>query len=79
MISEFQQLSQKIEQLALLVQDLRSENAQLRLEVVSLRSDNQDANQRIELAYQRVAALLAQLPPDPEEIAAADGMEEEVA
>ena len=79
MISEFQQLSQKIEQLALLVQNLRSENAQLRLEVVSLRSDNHDANQRIELAYQRVASLLAQLPPDPAEIAATDGIDEEAA
>lgn len=65
MISEFQQLSQKIEQLAQAVFELRSQNAQLRLEITGLRQQNDDANARIKQAHGRVAALLEHLPPDP--------------
>ncbi len=62
MISEFQLLSQKIEQLALLTTQLRSENAELRLQVSSLRAENTDAKERISYAYRQIAILIEKLP-----------------
>lgn len=82
MISEFQQISQKIMQLALLAQHLRSENAELRLQLAQLRAENESCKARMQQAGERVAALLDKLPPAAEndqEIAANDGLEEEIA
>lgn len=68
MSSEFQQLADKVAQLARLAQSLRDENAELRRNVKALTDDNAQLNQRIDEAYQRVAAVLAELPaPEPEE------------
>jgi cell division protein ZapB len=65
MVSEFHQLSEKIVQLAELAQSLRRENADLRLTLASLTSENADLAKRIEEAYQRVSALLDKIPtPD---------------
>lgn len=65
MISEFQLLSQKIEQLASLANQLRSENAELRLQLSSLRAENAASHERIHYAYQRISALMEKLPPEP--------------
>jgi cell division protein ZapB len=62
MISEFQQLSQKVDQLAELTLLLRRENAELRLRVVALTVDNAAAAERRQEAYQRVSALLEKIP-----------------
>lgn len=62
MISEFHQLSEKIVQLAELAQSLRRENAELRLTVASLTTENEDLAKRIEEAYRRVSALLDKIP-----------------
>ncbi len=65
MVSEFHQLSEKIVQLAELTQSLRRENADLRLTVASLNTENADLAKRIEEAYRRVSALLDKIPmPD---------------
>lgn len=62
MISEFNQLSEKISQLAELAQALRRENADLRLNVAMLRAENADLSTRMREAQQRVAALLEKIP-----------------
>jgi hypothetical protein len=65
MVSEFHQLSDKINRLADLAQSLRRENADLRLTVASLTAENADLAKRIEEAYRRVSALLEKIPaPD---------------
>lgn len=72
MISEFHQLSEKIEQLAELAGSLRRENAQLRASLAAATTENADLARRIEEACQRVSALLEQIP-------AADEANEEAA
>lgn len=72
MISEFHQLSEKIEQLAELTGSLRRENAELRASLAAATAENADLAKRIEEAYQRVSALLEQIP-------AADEANEETA
>ncbi|NUU02770.1 DUF904 domain-containing protein [Herbaspirillum robiniae] len=68
MSSEFQQLADKVAQLARLAQSLRDENTELRRNVKALTEDNAQLNQRIDEAYQRVAAVLSELPvAEPEE------------
>lgn len=67
MISEFHQLSEKIVQLAELAQSLRRENAELRLTVASLTTENEDLARRIEEAYRRVSALLDKIPATGEQ------------
>ncbi|GIZ52012.1 DUF904 domain-containing protein [Noviherbaspirillum aridicola] len=64
MISEFHQLADKVTRLAGLADELRRENAELRLNVASLRAENAELAQRIDEAYRRVSALLAQIPAD---------------
>lgn len=66
MISEFQDLSDKISRLAELTQSLRHENAQLRESNKLLSDENVAFMQRLSEAQRRVEALLAQLPA-PEE------------
>jgi ribosomal protein L29 len=62
MISEFQHLSEKISQLAELARALRRENAELRLKLTTLDTENADLTGRIEEAQRRVAALLEKIP-----------------
>jgi predicted nuclease with TOPRIM domain len=67
MISEFQDLSDKIDRLAELTQSLRHENAQLRESNKLLGDENLAFMQRLGEAQRRVEALLAQLPaPAPD-------------
>lgn len=62
MSSEFHQLSEKIAQLVAMTQSLRRENADLRLHVATLKTENVELTRRMEEAYQRVTAVLEQLP-----------------
>lgn len=76
MSSEFLQLAEKVTQLAKLAQGLREENAELRRKVKLLSEDNTTLASRVDQAYQRVSAVLAQLPvAEVEEEAAAAGEE----
>jgi uncharacterized protein (TIGR02449 family) len=63
MISEFQELSDKIDRLAQLAQSLRSENYLLRQANALLSAENVDFKNRLLQAQQRVEAMLAQLEP----------------
>ena len=65
MISEFQDLSDKIDRLAQLAQTLRSENFLLRQANALLSAENVDFKNRLIEAQHRVEALLAQLDPEP--------------
>ncbi|HEY6774529.1 MAG TPA: DUF904 domain-containing protein, partial [Oxalicibacterium sp.] len=62
MISDFQDLSEKISQLAAMTQALRSENAELRMRAVSLEAENTELAHRMQQAHDRVAALLEKIP-----------------
>ena len=63
MISDFQELSDKIAQLAELTHSLRRENAQLRQANSALVAENAGYQHRLAEAHQRVSALLEQIPP----------------
>ena len=65
MISEFQDLSDKIDRLAQLTQSLRSENYLLRQANALLSAENVDFKNRLIEAQHRVEALLSQLDPVP--------------
>ncbi|MFK3739983.1 hypothetical protein [Massilia sp. TN1-12] len=74
MISEFQELSEKIEKLAELTQSLRSENYLLRQANALLAAENVDFKNRLLVAQHRLETLLLQLdPPTPVEPAADTG------
>lgn len=62
MISDFHQLYEKISQLAELSQSLRSENAELRLNVAALINENANLAKRMQEAHQRVTALMDKIP-----------------
>jgi len=62
MISEFQDLSDKIDRLAALTQALRSENYLLRQANALLSAENLDFKERMLEAQRRVEALIGQLP-----------------
>lgn len=62
MISEFDLLYEKINQLAELAQSLRRENADLRLNIATVAAENADLSRRMLEAYQRVSALLEKIP-----------------
>ena len=73
MISEFQQLSQKIDQLAQLTHTLRLENVELRQRLAVTSDDYAACQQRMRAAQERLAALIAHLPaPEAEEADDAD-------
>ncbi|HEX7645073.1 MAG TPA: DUF904 domain-containing protein [Burkholderiaceae bacterium] len=73
MISDFNQLSEKIGRLAEMTRALRRENAELRTNAANLTAENADLLRRIEEAHQRVTALLERIPSpeaeDDEEVA----------
>lgn len=62
MPSDFQKLSDKIAQLADLTQQLRRENAELRLRTAALAADNTEMSGKIKLAGQRIVALMEKYP-----------------
>lgn len=67
MISEFNELSAKIDRLAEMAASLRRENAQLRQSNAALAAENETYMDRLTRAQTRVEALLARLPaPDDE-------------
>ena len=66
MISEFQDLSDKIDRLAQLTQSLRAENYLLRRANHLLSVENVAFKERLQEAQRRVEALLEQLPPAPD-------------
>jgi len=65
MISEFQDLSDKIARLAELTQSLRRENATLRQTNAILSQENLAFMERLSEAQRRVEALLTQIPAAP--------------
>ncbi len=67
MISEFDLLSEKIDQLANMACALRRENADLRLKNAELKQENRQLTERISGAYQRVATLIETLPAKEQE------------
>ncbi len=67
MISEFNDLSDKIDRLAELTQSLRRENATLRQSNALLAAENVAFMGRLSEAQQRVEALLATIPAEPTE------------
>jgi cell division protein ZapB len=67
MISEFQDLSDKIDRLAQLTQSLRAENYLLRQANTLLSAENLGFKERLIEAQRRVEALLDELPKPPGE------------
>lgn len=65
MISEFQDLSDKIDRLAQLTQSLRAENYLLRQANTLLSAENLAFKERLIEAQRRVEALLDELPKPP--------------
>jgi cell division protein ZapB len=76
MISEFQDLSDKIDRLAQLTQSLRAENYLLRQANVLLSAENLAFKERLIEAQRRVEALLDELPMPPGEAEAPAEAEE---
>ena len=62
MISEFQELSDKIDQLAEMTNALRRENAQLRQANAALVVENMGYQRRLHEASDRIVALLEKVP-----------------
>lgn len=62
MISELQQLAKKVDQIALLIQTLRSENTHLRHQLTELTSTNAELKERIQEAHDRVTAVIDNVP-----------------
>ncbi|MCA1247852.1 hypothetical protein [Massilia sp. MS-15] len=75
MISEFQDLSDKIDRLAQLTQSLRAENYLLRQANTLLSAENLAFKERLIQAQHRVEALLEQFPA-PEAPPTEDGTDE---
>jgi len=69
MISEFTDLSDKIDRLAELTLSLRRENATLRQSNALLAAENVAFMERLSEAQQRVEALLATIPAEADEVA----------
>ncbi|PRC92102.1 DUF904 domain-containing protein [Solimicrobium silvestre] len=67
MISEFQQLAKKVDQLATLTQTMRGENTDLRHKIAELTATNAALSSRIQEAHERVTALLEKLPSAEQE------------
>ncbi len=72
MISEFQDLSDKIDRLAQLTQSLRAENYLLRQANTLLSAENLAFKERLIEAQRRVEALLDELPKPPDASSVAD-------
>ena len=68
MISEFEQLSMKVEQLVQLLSVLRNENSELRTQVNTLTTNNAALLLLINEAHERVAKVLGKLPNEYQEV-----------
>ena len=68
MISEFEQLSMKVEQLVQLLSVLRNENSELRTQVNTLTTNNAALLLLINEAHERVAKVLGKLPNVNQEV-----------
>ena len=68
MISEFEQLSMKVEQLVQLLSVLRNENSELRTQVNTLTTNNAALLLLINEAHERVAKVLGKLPNENQEV-----------
>jgi len=81
MISEFEELSDKIDQLAEMTNALRRENAQLRQANAALVVENMGYQRRLSEASGKIVALLEKVPsleqPTPEPEADADREDDE--
>jgi cell division protein ZapB len=66
MISDFDLLSQKVDELARLAHALRRENAGLRASLAVAGAEHDELVRRMQLAQERVMALLARLPAVPD-------------
>jgi cell division protein ZapB len=76
MISEFHELSDKIDRLAEMALALRRENAQLRRSNAALVTENAAYAKRLSEAHRRVEALLGKIPAlDQAAVAATDDKE----
>jgi len=62
MVSDFQKLSEKIIQLADMTQQLRLDNADLRLKAAALSSENLHLSQKMQEAHHRISALMDKYP-----------------
>ncbi len=62
MDAELSSLEDRINTLAMLCQQLRTENTQLKLEMASLQASNMELHDKVDMAKTRVEALLARLP-----------------
>ncbi|HEY5798874.1 MAG TPA: DUF904 domain-containing protein [Burkholderiaceae bacterium] len=76
MISQFDDLSAKIDQLAELAVSLRRENADLRLYIAALTSENTSYAKRMHEAHQRLASVIEKLPLAAQQALAAPGAPE---
>ena len=61
---EINSLDEKVRQLALLCQKLRTDNSELRQQLVSAKHENQRLNEKITTATGRLESLLEKLPDD---------------
>lgn len=64
MISDFELLTQKVEQLAMLAHSLRHENAELRRNATDQAAQMQSMRKNMNEAHQRLDRLLEKLPPE---------------
>jgi cell division protein ZapB len=64
METEINSLDEKVRQLALLCQKLRTDNSQLRQQLVSARDENQRLSEKISTATSRLESLLEKMPDD---------------
>ena len=62
MDAEFDALDGKIDQFLQLCQRLKSENKELRLQLMSAQGDLKRLNDKVEIAKTRLEALLGQIP-----------------
>jgi cell division protein ZapB len=65
MEADLEALDERIRQLIRLMERLRTENVQLRQQLAGAQSDNRHLHDKLELARQRLEALLARLPGEP--------------
>lgn len=79
MISEFQDLSDKIDRLAQLTQSLRAENYLLRQANTLLSAENLSFKERLFAAQQRIEAMLDELPKPPGEEPEGEGADADAA
>ena len=66
MDAEFARLEEKVNLLARLATELRSENQTLRQRLLQVQQDNSTLKQKVDVATARVAAILAKMPEETE-------------